>query len=61
MVAYSFQELTAIPKTILQQTNIERLDLRHNKLTYIPREIVKLKNLKSLNISYNNLEILPNI
>ena len=39
MVAYSFQELTAIPERVLQQTDIEKLDFRHNKLTTIPKSI----------------------
>lgn len=61
MVAYSFLNLTKIPDLVLQQTSLEKLDLRHNKLTNISGKLDNLKLLRSLNLGYNQITELPDI
>lgn len=53
---------TIEPKTFLQMTNLERLDVSSNKFSgEIPRKIFELPNIKSVDLSGNSFEgILPN-
>ncbi len=54
------QGLTQFPKSILNKTELEELNLSYNKLTgAIPAEIRQLKNLQKLNLSHNLMTGLP--
>lgn len=56
----SNQGLTALPKYVLGRTDLQALNISHNKLTgALPAEIRQLKNLKILNISDNQMTGLP--
>ena len=56
----SNQELTNIPISVFNQTNLEELNVSHNSLTgAIQSQIGQLKNLKILNASYNKMTGVP--
>lgn len=56
----SNKELTNVSQDIFTMTDIEDLDLSHNKLTgALPAEIRHLQNLKILNASYNLMTGVP--
>ena len=52
-------QLTNIPKEIVQLTNLTYLNLGGNQLTNIPKEIVQLTNLTALYLHSNQLGSLP--
>jgi Leucine-rich repeat (LRR) protein len=58
-VDLSGQQLTAIPASVLSQTDIVSLNLSNNQLTTLPADIGKLTNLETLNVENNRLESLP--
>lgn len=56
----SQQGLSALPKYVVNQVDLESLDLSSNNLTgALPAEIRQLKNLKVLNISHNKMTGVP--
>ncbi len=58
-VDLSGQQLSALPESVLAQTNITTLNLSNNQLTTLPTNISNLTNLVELNIENNRLESLP--
>lgn len=56
----SNQNLTKVPDSIFNQTNLQELNVSHNKLTgSLQAEIRHLQNLQVLNISNNQLTGVP--
>lgn len=56
----SNQGLTELPKYVLGMTELQELNLSHNRLTgALPAEIRFLKNLRKLNLSYNDMTGVP--
>jgi Leucine rich repeat len=55
----STQNLTALPKEIVELKNLTSLNLGGNKFATLPKEIVELKNLTGLILSGNQLTDLP--
>ena len=58
-VILNYKNLTALPKSIGNLTNLETLDLANNKLTALPDSIGNLTNLKILKLDMNDLKSLP--
>ena len=58
-VDLSGQQLTTLPESVLNQTDITSLNLSNNQLTTLPPGISKLTNLKILNVENNRLVTLP--
>ncbi len=58
-VDLSGKQLTTIPESVLNQTDITSLNLSNNQLVTLPSEIGKLVNLGVLNVENNRLESLP--
>jgi Leucine-rich repeat (LRR) protein len=58
-VDLSGQQLTTIPESVLNQTDITELNLSNNQIVTLPAEISKLTNLQTLNIENNRLESFP--
>ncbi|MBP5973623.1 leucine-rich repeat domain-containing protein, partial [Brasilonema sp. CT11] len=52
-------QLSALPKEIIQLTNLQSLNLWRNQLSALPPEIVQLTNLQSLYLNENQLSVLP--
>jgi internalin A len=52
-------ELTELPESIAQLTNLQTLDLSFNQLTSLPEGIGKLTNLQRLYLGFNQLTSLP--
>lgn len=55
----SGQQLTALPDSVTNQTDITSLNLSNNQLTSLPANIAKMANLETLNVENNRLETLP--
>lgn len=56
----SGQGLDKLPASVLTQTNLEELNISHNRLTgALPAEIRQLKKLKILDMSYNDMTGIP--
>ena len=55
----SGQQLTRLPSSFLNQTNITVLNLSNNQLTSLPPSITSLVNLEVINVENNRLESLP--
>ena len=55
-IDFSSQQLTEIPKIVLQVKTLRNLNLKNNKITTIPADISLLTNLKTFNLSYNKIE-----
>jgi Leucine-rich repeat (LRR) protein len=53
------QQLTSLPESVLNRTDITSLNLSNNQLTSLPADIVKLTNLRILNVENNRLTSLP--
>ncbi|MEE6494810.1 hypothetical protein FKM82_001872 [Ascaphus truei] len=53
-------QLSSLPSTIGELTNLQKLHISHNKLKELPKELGQLKNLKSLLLQHNLLEEMPN-
>lgn len=51
--------LEELPSILAEQTQLERLDLSHNRLTRLPEWIGELQNLEFLNLWGNRLRRLP--
>jgi internalin A len=58
-VDLSGQQLTILPESVLNQTDITSLNLSNNQLTTLPAGIGKLINLQVLNVENNRLVTLP--
>jgi hypothetical protein len=58
-VILNYKNLTTLPKSIGNLTNLETLDLADNKLTALPDSIGNLTNLKILKLDMNDLKSLP--
>jgi Leucine-rich repeat (LRR) protein len=58
-VDLSGQQLTTLPESVLNQTDITNLNLSNNQLTSLPAGISKLTNLQILNVENNRLVTLP--
>jgi len=58
-VILNYKNLTKLPESIGNLTNLETLDLANNKLTALPDSIGNLTNLKILNLDMNDLSALP--
>ena len=58
-VNLSGQQLTTLPESVLNQTNITNLNLSNNQLVTLPAGIGKLINLQVLNVENNRLVSLP--
>lgn len=58
-VDLSGQQLTTVPESVLNQTDITSLNLSNNQLTALPTGIGKLTNLQTLNVENNRLVSLP--
>lgn len=58
-VDLSGKQLTTIPESVLNQTDITSLNLSNNQLVTLPPGIGKLVNLEVLNVENNRLESLP--
>ncbi|MDY7005815.1 MAG: COR domain-containing protein, partial [Cyanobacteriota bacterium] len=52
-------QLTTLPESITQLTNLTQLDLHGNKLTTLPESITQLTNLTRLGLHGNKLTTLP--
>ncbi len=55
----SGQQLTSLPQSVLNRTDISSLDLSNNQLTGLPASIESITNLEVLNIENNRIESLP--
>ncbi|HEX8179047.1 MAG TPA: COR domain-containing protein [Pyrinomonadaceae bacterium] len=55
----SFQELTELPKSIGQLTQLQNLDLNGNQLATLPESIGQLTQLHTLDLDGNQLATLP--
>ena len=53
------QKLKALPETIRNLTNLQRLYLRDNELTTLPETIGELKQLQNLDVFNNQIQTLP--
>ena len=53
------QQLTNLPPTVLELTNLEELYLDSNQLAELPAEIAQLVNLRVLSLTDNRLRALP--
>jgi hypothetical protein len=51
--------LTRIPKIVLEMTSLESLYIGRNKLNRLPRELVRLKKLENLGFSNNPICVVP--
>ena len=52
-------QLSTLPESIVQLSNLQSLNLRNNSLSTLPESIVQLSNLQSLDLSNNLLSTLP--
>jgi Leucine-rich repeat (LRR) protein len=55
----SHAQLTALPESLSQLTQLRALNLSSNQLTALPKRLLKLTQLQDLNISTNQLTALP--
>jgi internalin A len=55
----SHNQLTSLPESITQLTNLQKLDLSNNQLMSLPESIAQLTNLQLLYLSGNQLTSLP--
>ena len=55
----SENQLTSLPESFWQLTNLQELDLERNQLTFLPKNIEELKRLQYLNLKDNRLSSLP--
>jgi len=53
------QQLTMLPPTVVELTNLEELYLDSNQLAELPAEIAQLVNLRVLSLTDNRLKALP--
>src|SRR5690606_18178168 len=58
-LSFGFLNLTTIPETIGNLTNLTELNLRHNQLTTLPETIGNLTNLMILTMDNNQLTTMP--
>jgi len=56
---FQYFNLTSLPSSIGNLTNVYELLLRENNLTSLPKEIGNLRNLYNLSVSLNNLKSIP--
>jgi hypothetical protein len=52
-------QLTELPESIGNLTNLEELNLSNNQLTALPESIGNLTNLRTLNLGFNQLTTIP--
>ncbi len=55
----SGQQLTSLPESVLDRTDITTLNLSNNQLATLPSDITRLVNLEVLNVENNRLETFP--
>jgi Leucine-rich repeat (LRR) protein len=55
----SYNQITEIPESIAQLTNLTSLGLSYNQITEIPESIAQLTNLTLLDLSYNQITEIP--
>jgi Leucine-rich repeat (LRR) protein/GTPase SAR1 family protein len=58
-LSLSGMEITELPESLGQLTQLKALDLRYNKLSPLPESLGQLTQLKALDLSYNQLSSLP--
>lgn len=59
MLDLSGQQLTALPESVLNRTDVTVLNISNNQLTTLPAGIAGLVNLTELNAENNRLESVP--
>ena len=54
------ENLTELPKGLLELKNIEYLNIHSNSFKRFPKEVFKFPNLKDLTIGFNGIDSIPN-